>query len=90
MTPDEFAKQFGPSPEQYEAVAAFARSNNLTIRRTHSNRMLVDVTGVAGDVARAFRVHLRTYHRPAGNGDFYAPDAEPSVQDDLPSWTSVG
>jgi len=84
LTPDEFAAQFGPTAEQYQAVIAFARSNNLTVSGTHPNRMLLDVSGAASDVGRAFGVHLRTYHRPSGSGDFYAPDVEPSVQGDIP------
>src|ERR1019366_2081560 len=35
LTTQEFAAQFGPTAEQYRTVAAFARSNNLTITRTH-------------------------------------------------------
>ena len=84
LTPDEFAAQFGPTAEQYQAVIAFARFNNLTVTGTHPNRMLLDVSGAASDVGRAFGVHLRTYHRPGGDGDFYAPDVEPSVQGDIP------
>jgi hypothetical protein len=84
LTPDEFAAQFGPTAEQYEAVIAFARSNHLTVTGTHPNRMLLDVSGAASDVWGAFGVHLRTYHRPAGDGDFYAPDVEPSVRGDIP------
>ncbi len=84
LTPDEFAAQFGPTAEQYQAVIAFARSNNLTVTGSHANRMLLDVSGAASDAGRAFGVHLRTYHRPAGDGDFYAPDVEPSVQGDIP------
>ena len=84
LTPDEFAAQFGPTPEQYQAVSAFARSNHLAVTRTHSNRMLLDVSGVSADVGKAFHVRLRTYHRPTGKGDFFAPDVEPSVPIEVP------
>jgi hypothetical protein len=84
LTPDEFAAQFGPTAEQYQAIIAFARSHHLAVTRTHSNRMLLNVSGAASDVGKAFGVHLRTYHRPAGDGDFFAPDAEPSVAEDVP------
>jgi len=84
LTPDEFAAQFGPTAEQYQAVIAFAGSNNLTVTGIHANRMLLDVSGAALDAGRAFGVHLRTYHRPSGDGDFYAPDVEPSVPDGIP------
>ena len=36
------------------------------------------------DIQRAFHITLLTYNRPSGSGDFYAPDAEPSVDARLP------
>src|SRR5882724_10043784 len=43
LTPDQFAKQFGPTEKDHETVIAFAKSNGLTITGTHPNRTLVDV-----------------------------------------------
>ena len=84
LTPEEFAAQFCPTAEQYQAVAAFAHSNHLTVTRSHPNRMLLDVSGAASDVERTFGVRLRTYHRPEGGGDFFAPDAEPAAPGEIP------
>ena len=84
LTPDQFAAQFGPSEDQYQAVIAFARRNHLTVAGTHPNRMLLDVSGTASAVGKAFGLHLRKYPRPTGEGDFYAPDVEPSVPDEIP------
>ena len=46
--------------------------------------MLLDVSGKASDVQKAFHVTLRTYHHPSENRDFFAADTEPSVDSTLP------
>jgi len=84
LTPDEFTSRFGPTEQDYQAVLNFARTNVLTVAKTHGNRMLVDVLAKTPDVERAFNVHLMTYHHPTEARDFYAPDAEPSVDASLP------
>jgi uncharacterized repeat protein (TIGR01451 family) len=84
LTPDQFATQFSPTPADYQAVLDFARTNGLTVTRTHANRMVVDVDGKVADIEKTFHVNLRTYHHPKEKRDFFAPDAEPSVDATLP------
>jgi uncharacterized repeat protein (TIGR01451 family) len=84
LTPDQFATQFSPTPADYQAVLDFARTNGLTVTRTHANRMVVDVDGKVADIEKTFHVNLRTYHHPKEKRDFFAPDAEPSVDANLP------
>jgi hypothetical protein len=84
LTPQLFAARFGPSEEQYQAVIAFAQAHHLTIAGTHPNRMLLDVSGSAADVGRAFHVRLLTYQHPSEARDFFAPDAEPAVEGHIP------
>jgi uncharacterized repeat protein (TIGR01451 family) len=84
LTPEQFTAQFGPTEQDYEKVIDFARANGLTVVGTHPNRMLVDVSGKAADIGKAFQVTLRTYHHPTENRDFFAPDAEPTVDAILP------
>jgi hypothetical protein len=84
LTPDEFTSRFGPTEQDYQAVLNFARTNGLTVAKTHGNRMLVDVVAKTPDVERVFHVNLMTYHHPTEARDFYAPDAEPSVDASLP------
>ncbi|MDR3456356.1 MAG: protease pro-enzyme activation domain-containing protein [Verrucomicrobiae bacterium] len=79
LTPTEFTARFGPTPEDYAAVQRFATTNGFKIVGTHSNRLLVDVKGKAADVERAFHVRLQTYRHPLESRNFFAPDAEPSV-----------
>jgi len=84
LTPDEFTAQFGPTEQDYQKVVDFANSNGLAVTRTHGNRVLLDVSGKVSDVEKAFHVKMRTYHHPAENRDFFAPDAEPSVDSSVP------
>ncbi len=84
LTPSQFTDQFGPTAKDYQAVLDFANSNNLTVARTHGNRMLVEVDAKASDIEHAFAVTLRTYRDPKDNRQFFSPDAEPSVPTGLP------
>ena len=79
LTPGQFAERFGPTPQDYEAVIAFAKANGLRVTGTHPNRTLVDVSGAAGDIEKTFQVKLRVYQHPTEGRTFYAPDAEPSL-----------
>jgi hypothetical protein len=84
LTPEEFTARFGPTEADYAAVKEFARTNGLKLTATHGNRLLLDVSGRAADVERAFHLHLRTFRHPTEARDFFAPDAEPTVEANLP------
>src|ERR1700761_2060875 len=38
LTPAQFTEQFGPTDQDYQALTAFARANNLTVENTFANR----------------------------------------------------
>jgi len=78
LTPAQFAERFAPTDEDYKAVAAFARTNGLTVTGTYSNRALLDVSGTVANIEKAFHIALRTYRHPLENREFFAPDVEPS------------
>lgn len=79
LTPEQFTARFGPTETDYQAVQEFVRSNGLTITATHPNRVLLDVSGSARDIERAWHINLRTYQHPAESRTFYAPDVEPTA-----------
>ncbi len=79
LTTEQFTQRFGPTEQDYEAVAAFATSQGLTVSLRHPNRMLVEVDGSVADVEKAFQVRMNIYHDPKENRDFFATDVEPSV-----------
>lgn len=84
LTPDQFNAQFGPSDEDYKMALNFAKVNGLNVVATYSNRMILDISGKASDIEKAFQVRLHTYHHPTEKRDFYAPDTEPVVSSVLP------
>lgn len=79
LSVDQFTAQFGPTPEDYQAVIDFARANGLTVTKTHANRLLLDVSGSVDQVNRAFNVTMKTYQHPTENRTFFSPDREPTV-----------
>ncbi len=84
LTPEQFAEQFGPTEQDYQAVMAFARANGLHVTATHPNRILLDVNGSVADVERALHVTLRVYQHPKEKRTFHAPDTEPSLDLTVP------
>ena len=84
LTPDQFASSFGPSQEDYQKVIDYAKSHGLTVKRTHPNRTLLDVSGSVADIEKAFHIHMRLYQHPREARTFFAPDAEPSPDLDTP------
>lgn len=78
LTPVQFAEQFGPTEQDYQALAQFAVESGLIVTGTHPNRMLLDVSGTAAEIANCFHVKMMVYRHPV-RGEFYAPDREPSL-----------
>jgi subtilase family serine protease len=79
LTPAQFAEQFGPTTNDYNALATFIAAHGLTINHRHPNHMLLDVSGPAAAVENTLHVHLLTYRHPTEKRDFFAPDTEPSL-----------
>jgi hypothetical protein len=84
LTPEQFTEQFGPTEQDYQKVIAFAEQNGLAVTAMHPNRVLLDVSGSAAAVEKAFQVTLQVYQHPTENRKFYAPDTEPSVDLNVP------
>ncbi len=84
LSREQLMSRFGPTEQDYEAVKNFALSNGLAITVIHSNRLLLDVTGPASGVEKAFHVTLWTYRHPTEQRNFFAPSAEPILDSSLP------
>jgi len=84
LTPQQFAEMFGPTEQDYQTLIAFAGKNGLTVRGTHPNRTLLDVSGSVADIERIFHVTMRVYQHPKEARTFYAPDTEPSIDVAIP------
>lgn len=84
LTPAEFARRFGPTKEDYQAVVRFAETNGLKVTRTHGNGLLLDVNGNVADIERALHVTMHVYQHPTQARTFFAPDTNPSLPVGLP------
>lgn len=84
LTPQEFTEKFGPSQDDYNAVAGYARGLGFSIVGIHPNRTLLDVSCTAAQAEAAFSLHLNTYQAPDGR-IFHAPDMGPEVPGSIAS-----
>ena len=66
LTSDEFVQQFGPTEEDYQAVAAWAEEQGLTVTGTHDGRTVLDVAGSAAQVESAFAIRMNHYQSRDG------------------------
>jgi subtilase family serine protease len=82
LSPDQFGDMFGAAPADYQTLIDWGRANNFTVT-AHKNRFVATVVGSAADVETALGVHLHYRLRPDGT-EFFAPDAEPSLNLALP------
>jgi hypothetical protein len=81
LTPTAFTALYSPPRADYQAVIAWANSQNLSVKATYSDRLLVDVVGTVADIEHALYVNMVYGLRPDAT-QFFEPDRDPSV--DLP------
>ena len=82
LTPEQFAAEFGPTEQDYQALIQFVQEKGLVVTGTHPNRVLLDVSGAVPDIENAFHVKMMSYQHPV-RGKFFAPDREPSLDLDV-------
>jgi subtilase family serine protease len=84
LTADQFAQQFSPTAEDYQAVVAYAQANGFTVGAPPANRLVVPITGTVTQVEKAFNVRMGLYHHPTESRLFFSPDREPSLNLNVP------
>ena len=84
LTTAQFTEMFGPTEQDYKKVTDFVEGQGLKVTGRHPNRLLLDVSGSAADIERAFQVRMRVYQHPTEPRTFFAPEAEPSVEAGVP------
>lgn len=90
LTPEQFTERFGPTEEDYEAVASFAKAHGLAVTARFSNRALLSVRGTVGDIERTFHVKINQYQHPTESRTFFAPDNEPAIDLAVPVLSVAG
>jgi subtilase family serine protease len=79
LTPEQFTAQFGPTTNDYQALIAFAQTNGLEVTDTYGDRTLLHVAGPVSVVEKTLHVVMHEYRHPREPRNFFAPDAEPSL-----------
>lgn len=79
QTPQQLAERFGATEKELQTIADWAAANGLSISRTHTNRLVIELDGSVADVQKALNVVINQYKEPVSNRLFFAPDREPSL-----------
>src|ERR1700733_2797702 len=64
LTSQQFAAEFGPTEQDYQALIRFAHENGLVVTATHPNRVLLDVSGETSEIERVLHVKMMVYDHP--------------------------
>jgi kumamolisin len=78
LTAAEFARRFGPSRDDYEAVADYFAARGMKVSRRHPNRLVLNLKGRARNAESILGLKLLRYRNPAGR-EFFAPDRDPEL-----------
>lgn len=78
LTPEQFATQFGPSAADVAQVTGFAKAAGLSVESVTADNTLVQVSGTAAKLERAFGVTLNNYQNASGQV-YYANDQAPAL-----------
>lgn len=75
LTPAQFAAQFGPSQEDFDAVAQWLSSQGFTITDSSLRRRFIQFTGNVGQAEQTFGTKVMLF----GTGTYYANMTEPMI-----------
>ncbi|MGA3129893.1 MAG: protease pro-enzyme activation domain-containing protein [Terracidiphilus sp.] len=79
LTPDETSARFGPTQENWDALASFATANGFRVENGSLKKRDLVLTGTVSAIESTFHVTMRTYQHPTENRIFYSLDREPTV-----------
>lgn len=79
LTKAQFAAKYGRSDADVKKVTDYLRSQGLKVGTVHSGNLLVDASGTAAQLEKAFGTKLANWKDGASGRTFYANSAAPSV-----------
>src|SRR3984893_3551861 len=62
LTPEQLGKQFGPADADIQAVTDWLASHGFQVRQVSKGRTVVEFSGNAGEVRRAFATEIHKYN----------------------------
>jgi subtilase family serine protease len=77
LTPAEFGQRYGPSDEDIRQVTSWLQSSGFTVNRVSSGKTIIEFSGTADEVHRAFHTSI---HKYTVNGeDRWANASDPRI-----------
>jgi kumamolisin len=79
LTKAQFAARFGRTDAEVKQVKDFLRAQGLTVGKVHSGNLLVDASGTAAQLEKAFGTKLSTWKDAKSGRAFYANETAPTL-----------
>ena len=77
LTPEQFGEKFGVAQEDIQQVTNWLQSYGFQINQVYPNRMVIDFSGTAGQIATAFRTQIANLE--VGGEKHIANTSDPQV-----------
>lgn len=77
LTADEFGQQYGVSQLDIDAITSWLKSHGFTVNQVYPSGMMIDVSGNAGVVRRAFNTEI--HHLHVADSDHIANMTDPQI-----------
>ncbi|MET7569096.1 S53 family peptidase [Streptomyces sp. NPDC005492] len=79
LTKAQFAARFGRTDAEVKQVKEYLRAQGLTVGTVHSGNLLVDASGTAAQLEKAFGTKLSTWKDAKSGRAFYANETAPTL-----------
>ncbi|MEV6502936.1 S53 family peptidase [Streptomyces prunicolor] len=79
LTKAQFTARFGRTDAEVKQVKDFLRAQGLTVGKVHSGNLLVDASGTAAQLEKAFGTKLSTWKDAKSGRAFYANETAPTL-----------
>ena len=91
LTPQEVTARYGPSQQDWDALAAFAKASGFEVLGGTRDGRDLWLTGTVANIEKAFNVTMTVYQDPTEEGrTFFSPDREPTTSLPFPLWHVSG
>ncbi|MEU9445434.1 S53 family peptidase [Streptomyces sp. NPDC048304] len=88
LTKSQFAARFGRTDAEIKQLKDYLHAQGLTVGKVHSGNLLVDASGTAAQLEKAFGTRLSTWKDARSGRSFYANDSAPTLPTGLASLIS--
>ncbi|SES42039.1 kumamolisin [Streptomyces sp. yr375] len=88
LTKRQFAARFGRTDAEVKQLKDYLHTQGLTVTAVHAGNLVVDASGTAAQLEKAFGAKLSTYKDAASGRSFYANEAAPTLPTAIASLVS--